>query len=447
MNMLVKRRDILRGGAGLAALASMNACATPGKVARDAPSFDWRVKTDGVSPAGRERLRAAVEGPITEGLVLGAVTSIARPDGVLWYEANGARDFPVRTPIPRDAIFNMMSSTKVVTSVAVMQLVEQGRLSLDDRISRFLPTFANPRVAVAPEGFQQAAADPARREAVAAQVRLVAAEREISVRDLLTHTAGLSAAYGLGMGAGSLVNPNVPGSRETTLAERIPQLGALALDFQPGSRFGYSPLDGMDTLLHVVEIVSGQDAAAYLNQNVFAPLGMVDTHFSVPVEKQARVLTLYAAQNGTFTPQEPLLGTGPTTYYSGGAGLLSTVHDFTNFHLMLLNRGILNGRRVLKPETVDLMTTNHVGSMYAEWVPFLSRGMGFGLGVGIVVDPQATVTGRGRGAFGWGGGYGTEAWVEPELNLAVCHFVQNATPIPPGPSPEFARAVRAVLGG
>lgn len=443
MSLMIERRDLLRGGAGMATLVALGACAT--KNAANAARFSWVEHRDAIDAAGRERIGASIQAPINEGLNLGAVTSIARPDALLWYEARGAKDYPARTPMPKDAIFNMMSSTKVVTTVAVLQLMEQGRLSIDDRVSRFIPTFANARVAVAPDGWQQAAQDPAQRQAIATQVRIVPAEREITIKDLLTHTAGLSAAYGLGMGPGSLVNPNVAGSREMTLAQRIPQLGGLALDFQPGSRFGYSPLDGMDTLLHIVELVSGQDADTYLRRHVFEPLDMVDTYFSVPPEKQARVLTLYGAGDGVFTEHEPLLGTGPTRYFSGGAGLLSTVHDFTNFHLMLLNRGTFDRRRVLSAETVTLMTTNHVGTMYAEWVPFLSSGMGFGLGVGIVVDPDTTVTGRGRGAFGWGGGYGTEAWVEPELNLTACHFVQNATPRLPGPAPAFARTLREVL--
>ncbi|MFT3727915.1 MAG: serine hydrolase domain-containing protein [Terricaulis sp.] len=441
MSNLLGRRRMLRDGAALFALAATGACATPSAGA----DFDWARASPLIDDNGRTRIHEAIAAPIQEKLILGAVTSIARPDALLWYEADGAKDFPALTPMPRDAIFNMMSSTKVVTSVAVLQLMEQGKLSLDDRVSRFIPSFANPRVAIAPEGWQQAAADPALRPAIAAQVRVVPAQREITIKDLLTHTAGLSAAYGLGAGPGSLVNTSVPGSRQTTLAERIPKLGALALDFQPGSRFGYSPLDGMDTLLRVVEIASGQDADAYLRQHLFEPLQMGDTYFSVPVEKQARVLKLYGVDNGVFSEQEPLLGTGPTTYFSGGAGLLSTVHDFTNLHLMLLNRGSFKTQRLLRAETVELMTTNHVGTMYADWVPMLSRGMGFGLGVGIVVDEATTVTGRGRGAFGWGGGYGTEAWVETELNLVACHFVQNGSPRPPGPAPAFARALRQVL--
>jgi CubicO group peptidase (beta-lactamase class C family) len=441
----MKRRDVLRAGAGAATLLAAG-CASGARGASG--GVDWTAPPAGIDGAGRERLAAAVQDRIAANEILGAVTAVARPDALLWYEAHGAKDFPARTPMTRDAIFRMMSSTKVVTSVAILQLMEQQRLSIDDPVSRYIPSFANPRVAVAPDGWQAALQqDPSRRDAIVSQVRIEPAAREITIKDLLTHTAGLSAAYGLGAGPASLINPNVPSSREITLADRIPQLGALALDFQPGARFGYSPLDGMDVLLRIVEIVSGEDAETYLRRHLFEPLDMADTHFSVPAEKQARLLTLYGAANGSFTVHESILGEGSTRYFSGGAGLYSTVHDFINFHLMLLGRGTFNGQRLLRPETVELMTTNHVGTMYAEWVPFLSRGMGFGLGVGIVVDPETTVTGRGRGAFGWGGGYGTEAWVEPSLNVAACHFVQNATPTPPGPAPAFARALREVLAG
>ena len=438
-----QRRDLLRAGAALATLPLVSACAAA-RTPRADRIFSWE-PDPGAIPAGHlERIRAAVTERIEDNAILGAATLIASRERVLHFEAYGARA-PGGAAMPLDGVFRMMSSTKGVTAVAILQLVEAGRLSLSDPVSRYLPTFARPQVAVAPEGWQAAAMDPAQVESIKAQIRLEPAVREITIQDLLTHTAGLSAAYGLGMGPASLVNTPAPGSREVTLAERIPQLGRLALDFQPGSRFGYSPLDGMDVLLHIVELVSGQEAEAYLKANLFEPLEMGDTFFNVPPEKQDRLISLVGHADGAWTERESALGEGPTRYKSGGAGLFSTVRDFTHFELMKLNGGTFNGRRILRPETVALMTSNHVGGQFAEWVPMISAGQGFGLGLSIVLDPETAPSGKGRGAFGWGGGYGTESWVEPELDVVVCHFVQCATPVPPGPVPPFARAVRAAL--
>lgn len=442
----LQRRDLLRAGAGLGALAALplaGACA-PGSASRPSQGFSWNPDASAIPAAHLDRIRASVTERIEANAILGAVTLIAARDRLLHFEAHGARD-PAGAPMPLDGLFRMMSSTKGVTSVAILQLVEAGRLALTDPVSRYLPTFANPKVAVAPDGWQASALDPAQVESIKAQIRLEPAEREITIKDLLTHTAGLSAAYGLGMGPASLVNPPMPGSRDVTLADRIPDLGGLALDFQPGSRFGYSPLDGMDVLLRIVEIVSGQEAEAYLKANLFEPLDMVDTSFNVPADKEDRLLTLTGFADGAWTERESALGEGWTRYKSGGAGLFSTVRDFTHFELMKLNGGVFNGRRLLSADTIRLMTTNHVGDQFAQWVPMLSAGQGFGLGHSIVLDPDVAPTGKGLGAFGWGGGYGTESWVEPGLDVVVCHFVQCATPTPPGPVPPFARAVRAAL--
>lgn len=420
--MNVERREVLRLGAGLTASAFLGGCATA-----QAPQFVWSADHGRrLSAADRARLRGVIETSIAEERLLGAVTAIADSQGVLLLDARGRADAASGAPLSDDAIFRMMSSTKPVTAVAVLTLVDQGKLSIDDPVSRFLPTFANPRVAIAPDGWEAALADPSRRSALAEQVRFVAAEREITIKDLLTHTSGIASS-----GPAALVNPPEAPAPTTSLAEYIPSLGASALNFQPGARWSYSAQHGMDILLRIVEIVSGQEAEAYMREHIFDPLGMSDTYFRVPDAKQHRVLKVHKLVDGAWVEEMPKFrGDESATYCSGGGGLLSTIRDFIAFELMLLNDGAFNGSRVLRAETAALMRTDHAGAQFAEGLMPYSRGMGFGLGVAIVLDPAISITGRGRGAFGWGGAYGTESWAEPERGYVACYFIQQLPPRP-----------------
>jgi CubicO group peptidase (beta-lactamase class C family) len=248
----------------------------------------------------------------------------------------------------------------------------------------------------------------------------VPADREITLKDLLTHTAGLGTFLG--------VRPTAPVTKNETLADRIPLLGSAPLDFQPGTRWSYSPLDGFDVLLRIVEIVSGMSADDFMRTRLFEPLGMTDTVFHLSAEQQQRLVPLYARKENAWTPGMDILGAGDPAmkYLSGSGGILSTAHDYMQFEEMLLNRGELNGRRLLKPETVALMSSNHVGLLFEQFPIFGRKGWGFGLGVGIVLDPVAANSGRGRGSFGWDGAHGTDAWVDPEHDLAVVYCVQQS---------------------
>lgn len=422
------RRSFMRAGLGFAA-AGLAGCATR---APAAAAFDWRLyppQAAGMKPDADAAFRQAVQRHIDNHDHSGVVSAVARDNKLVWYEAQGVRNVETNAPMQRDDIFRMMSSTKNITATAVLMMMEAGKLSIDDPVSRYIPSFAHQRVAIGPPGWQQAIADPAKRADLAAQVRFEPAARDITIKDLLTHTSGLSSTYGLGPGPGSLVNADLHfNPAADTLSSRIPQLGSFALDFQPGSRWGYSPLDGMDTLLHIVELVANQDAESFLRARIFEPLDMVDTYFNVPAAKRGRLLQLYERKDDAWRPATPLFGQDPATrisYISGAGGLMSTVHDFLQFELMRLNGGALNGRRILRSETVALMSTNQVGAMFEQWAPPLTDGMGFGLGVRVVVDPTRAHDSRGRGAFGWGGAYGTESWADPALGVAACYFVQQ----------------------
>jgi CubicO group peptidase (beta-lactamase class C family) len=422
------RRELLAFGVLLGATGCL-----PLRRSTDRAGFDWaraQPEAAGMSRAGLEGVRAAIQKHIDANEITGAVTAIARHGKLAWYEAQGVRDLATGASLSKDDLFRMMSSSKPVTATAVLMMMEEGKLSLDDKVSRFIPAFKNQKVAVAPPGAKDASG-----------VKLVPAEREITIQDLLTHTSGLSSAGdAIGPGPGSLVN-KIERKPDDTLADYIPRLGAAALDFQPGTKWRYSALDAFDTLLRIVEITSGQPGDVFLRERLFEPLEMRDTYFNVPPEKQSRIVPLYERKDGKWQPRAHLLGEGPYKYLCGAGGLFSTVHDFMQWELMLLNAGALNGRRVLKPETVALMSRNHVGAMFAEWIPFITAGNGFGFGVRVLEDASKG-TGRSVGAFGWGGAYGTESWVDPQLNLAAALFIQQpvATVLP-----DFQQALRAAI--
>jgi CubicO group peptidase (beta-lactamase class C family) len=369
--------------------------------------------------AGLDGVRASVQTHIDSNQLSGAVTAIARHNKLVWFEAQGVRNTQTADPMRRDDIFRLASSTKPVVAASILILMDEGKLSIDDKVSRFIPTFANPKVAVAPEGAEKALFNPALRAELKAQVKLVPADREITLKDLLTHTAGLGTIFGLGD------SPQI--KADQTLADRVPLIGNMPLDFQPGAKWSYSAVDGFDVLLRVVEIVSGLPGDEFMRRRIFEPLEMTDTGFHVSADKRERVVYLSKRQNNAWTAGDDMLGSGDPAmrYLSGAGGLLSTARDYMQFQAMLLNRGELNGRRILKPETVALMSTNHVGSLFEQFTLFQRKGCGFGLGVGIVLDTVASGTGRGRGSFGWDGAYGTDGWVDPENDLAAVYFVQQ----------------------
>jgi CubicO group peptidase (beta-lactamase class C family) len=394
------------------------------------PRFDWTLHSPdevGISRAGLERVRAAIQKHLDAQEQTGAVVAISRHNKLFWYEAMGTRDPATGDPMRKDDIFRMMSGSKHVTAIAVLMLVDAGRLSLDDKVSRFIPSFANPRVALGmPVGWQAALADPSLRVKFAEKVKVGPADREITVGDLLTHTSGLMSVAPSGLPS-MLLHPDAVPTPRDTLASFTERLGSTTLDFQPGSRFAYSPLAGFDVLLRIVEIVSNQPAADFMRERLWAPLDMRDTYYAIPAEKRSRLVPLYERKEGQWRTASALYGLGETlTYPSGAAGMVSTARDYLQLEQMLLRGGELNGHRILRPETVARMARNHVGTKFEEWAPGTTSGMGFGLGVGVTVSPEIADWGRGRGAFGWGGAYGTESWVEPETGMAVVYLVQQS---------------------
>jgi CubicO group peptidase (beta-lactamase class C family) len=350
---------------------------------------------------------------------------VARNNQLVFFEAQGVSNPETGAAMRKDDLFRMMSATKVVTAVALLTLLDEGKLSLDDKVSRFIPGFADLEVAEPPRGEGSPRAKP------------VKAHREITLEDLLTHTSGMSSTGFPDPNRVSELSQELLYRPDDTLATYVPRLENATLDFQPGSRFNYSALDGFDVIAYVVEVVSGQPADVFMRERIFDPLEMRDTWFHVPPSEEERIVPRYAREGDRWSLDQPLLAALPPRFVSGAGGLFSTAHDFLNFYLMLLNEGSFNGRRVLEPETVVSMSRNHVGSLFAEWIPPVTAGLGFGLGVRVVLDGQK-IPSRGVGSFGWGGAYGTEPWADPQLGIAGVILVQQ-------PDPTLAPAIQTVL--
>lgn len=455
MTTLNRRSALVLGASALASCTT-----TAAESGAPSSVFNWhlyRPEDAGVSSAGLEAARAVIRSNLASQRELSVVVAVARRNKLVMYESFGVRDPATTTPVRVDDIHRLMSTTKEVTAIAVLMMADAGRLNVDDNVSRYLPSFTGQSVAIAPAGFAEARADSAHLAAAMRDVRLVPANREITIRDLLTHTSGL-AGFNIDAtpGIGAMVKPIYPREGDT-LGDYVPRLGEAVLDFQPGEKWEYSGLAGPDVLLRIVEIVSGQSADVFLRERLFEPLGMLDTYFQVPAEKQNRVMPLFERHDGAWRPGVTVFG-GPTPnsvypgpqYTSGSAGLYSTAHDFLQLQAMLYNRGELNGRRILSPASVTQMSTNQVGDKYAVVMPAFpdglprTAGMGFGFLVSVTLDPAASQSGRGRGSFGWDGALGTDGWVDPEHELFAVYFVQQSS----WPArTAFQRALRAALTG
>jgi CubicO group peptidase (beta-lactamase class C family) len=364
----------------------------------------------GMSSERLARIHQAIQRHIDAGEISGAVTLVARRGRVVHLEAHGLMDLESKRPMEKDAIFRIASMSKPVTGVAVMMMLEEGKLRLGDPVSKFLPEFKDAKVAVP--------------RANSTGFYVVPADRDLTIRDLLTHTNGLMTG-----GIGSKAGPPRPANGDT-LATYVPRLAAAPLDFQPGTQWAYSGLAGPDILSRIVEIVSGQPYDQFLRARVFEPLGMKDTFFYPPDDRRPRMTTLYRKSPGGLEKAENQDGFSLKTYFSGAGGLMSTAEDYLQFAQMLLNGGVLNGKRLLSPRTVELMASNHVGDMFNGKLGRPAHGMGYGLLVGIVEDAVAAGLRVSNGSFGWDGAYGTQTWIDPKENMVTIVMIQTqVTPV------------------
>lgn len=356
---------------------------------------------------------------IDTGKLPGALTLVARHGEVAHLGVLGAADVSRAARLEEDTIFRIYSMTKPITSVALMMLHERAAFALGDPVHKWIPEWEHLRV-YRYGRYPQFAIEPA--------------QRPMTVRDLLTHTSGLSYGIMERSGVDDAYRKLGIGDGKGTLADTIEKLSHLPLDFSPGTRWGYSV--ATDVLGHLIEVISGKRLDEYFRQEIFEPLGMVDTAFTVPADKVARF-----AANYTRAPDKTLAlyddpGDSPytrtKTYFSGGAGLVSTASDYLRFAEMLRGGGALDGVRILGPRTIKYMTTNHLpaggdlaglalGSSFSET---RYEGVGFGLGFYVTLDPVRAQVPSSVGEFGWGGMASTAFWVDPAEEMTVIFMTQ-----------------------
>ncbi|MXW16067.1 MAG: beta-lactamase family protein [Gemmatimonadetes bacterium] len=366
----------------------------------------------GFAPERLERLGAILEDYVADGSLPGAVVMVLRDGAVVYDKAVGYSDAEAGTPLASDAIFRIASQTKAVVSVAVMMLQEDGMLLIGDPLSRHLPAFDSITVAVPRDdgGYD-----------------VVPANRAVTIRDLLTHTAGIS--YGYGPGGDRWREAGITGwyfaHRDEPVRATVDRMAALPFQAHPGERFVYGY--ATDILGALVEEVSGQTLDEFLRSRLFDPLDMRDTHFFLPPAKADRLAAVHGHnREGDLmrSPEGPGMNTqgeyvtGPRKSFSGGAGLLSTARDYARFLQMMLNGGGLGDARILSPATVALMTSNHVGDL-------MGGASGFGLGFQVRLDLGAAGQPGSVGDYGWGGAYHTTFWVDPAERMVVVYFTQR----------------------
>jgi len=358
----------------------------------------------GMSSERLERLNKVMNDYVRQGKMPGAVTLIARRGKIAHFQTYGM-DIGAKKQMQKDTMFRIASMSKAVTSVAVMILYEEGHFLLTDPVSKFIPEFENPQVVqIDPDTGAHT---------------LVPARREITIRNLLNHTSGITyddsplGRYYKPAGMTVGLTPT-----EGTIEQMIKKLGKLPLISHPGEEFHYGM--SVDVLGYLVEIISDMTLDEFLKQRIFIPLQMNDTHLILPKDKLPRLAKTYKYTDGKMTESDIDLSYLTTqTYFSGGAGLVSTPSDYLRFAQMLLNMGQLDGVRILSRKTIELMTSNSIGDLYI-WDSFEHNGiMGdkFGLGFGIRTERGRYDQLESLGVFGWDGAFYTRFWIDPEEEL------------------------------
>ncbi|MFN7921306.1 MAG: serine hydrolase domain-containing protein [Bryobacteraceae bacterium] len=374
-----------------------------------AESIPVKPEAVGLSSERLARVHETMQRHIDAHNIAGAVTLVARNGKIAHLEAHGSMDVEASRPMTKDAIFRVFSMSKPVAGTAILMLVEQGKVRLNDPVSKFIPEFKGMKVAVT-----DAAVQPQ-------QNYTIPASREITIQDLLSHVSGMGsgpvAAAGLRKLLGEL--------GQSTLAEMMPKYAATALEFQPGAKWSYSALAGFDVLGRVVEIASGSTFDQYLKDNLFGPLGMKNTAFHPGDDNWPRVASAYhRTESSTLAKVEKPNALQSKTYFSGAGGLVSTAEDYAQFGMMLAAGGKWNGKRLLSPKTVDLMSSVFV----PDTLPGRRAGLGYGLSVVVVADPIRAGYRVSQGSFGWDGAYGTHFWVDPKEKIVGVMMIQTDNP-------------------
>ncbi|EJL28980.1 penicillin-binding protein, beta-lactamase class C [Caulobacter sp. AP07] len=410
-----------------AALAALLGLTAAGSVTA-APLPRAKPETMGFSAVKLRKLDETMQALVDQGQIAGGVTLLGRHGRVVSLKTFGKRSLETGEAMPADAIFRIRSETKPVTGVAMLILYQEGKWKLDDPVTKYVPEFANLRIA----------------SGVDAEGRpiLTPVSRSPTMRELMTHTAGF--AYGLADDPGSLADQAYYRAgvlQSESLEQMIQKVSTLPMFAQPGTLWRYSV--AADIQGYIVEKLSGQSLPVFMEQRIFVPLGMKDTAFWAPPEKLSRVAAVYDADpaTGKLIPagEGPWRDiTQPPPAPSGGGGLLSTAGDFARFAQMILNGGELDGVRVLEPESVALMRLNHLPASFQittngtanvlrpDKKPFpFGAGMGYGLDIAVTVDPRASGAPVGAGTISWGGSAGTWFWVDPTNDLFFIGMIQR----------------------
>ena len=353
-----------------------------------------------------DRLGHVLTREVCEGRVPGAVALVAREGRVGFFDAFGMRDPAGSEPMSPDAIFRIYSMTKPIVSVAIMQMVEEGRLLIADPVAKYIPAFADVKVGIERDG----------------RLELVAPWRPMTVQDLLRHTSGLTYEF-VGEAAVQKLYADANLARyNQTNEDQVAALAKLPLLHQPGTTWDYSR--STDVLGRIVEIVSGRTLGEELARRIFEPLGMVDTGFGVPTAEQRRVAEPFATDPDTGAAVKLLRVSETAKFESGGGGLFSTAMDYARFSAMLAAGGTFGKTRILGRATLDFMTADHLGPEATVGSELLAPGHGFGLGFAVRTAPGLAAVPGSVGTFYWGGIAGTTFWVDPVEDIFALMLVQ-----------------------
>jgi CubicO group peptidase (beta-lactamase class C family) len=349
-----------------------------------------------LDPARLSNIPLRMKSFVDRGEVAGTVNLIARHGSIVFLEATGYQDLEAKKPMRTDSIFQVMSMTKPLTGTGIIMLMEEGRLSIIDPVEKYLPEFKGQTV----QGRKPA--------------------RLITIRDLMTHTSGMSGPHG--------DMAELYQKMDRTLADAVASFARQPLEFEPGTKWMYSNT-GLATLGRIIEVVSGQPYEQFIADRLLKPLGMKDSFFFAPADKQDRIAAVYAAKDGKLQKADGTILGGDAIKFRKGAkypapefGLYSTATDLAAFYQMMLNGGVYQGRRYISGASVATMTSLHTGELTAGHLP----GTGFGLTWEVVRDPLGTLTLLSPGTFGHGGAFGTHGWIDAKKDLVGVFMVQKA---------------------
>ncbi len=369
----------------------------------------------GLSSERLDRIGTAVQRGIDDKRIAGAVTLVIRHGKIGWFKAQGMTDREAAKAMPTDAMFRICSMSKPITTVAAMMLYEEGKFLLDDPVSKYLPEFKNAKVRVKP-----ATGDP----------YTIPASKEITIRDLMRHTSGITYQWNEDLGP-MYEKANVASGLlqyDGTIGDSVKQLAGLPLLFNPGDKFEYSL--GVDVLGRLVEVVSGKPLDEFFRTRIFEPLGMKDTYFFLPDNKAARLATAYTyypdkglnrfpdtpIREGSFVYSADYPTRGPKKLFSGGAGLVSTAMDYARFCQMMLDEGKVGSKRLLSRKTIELMTHDQLGKIAAD------EGFGLGFGIDGIKAPLNELGSPGE--YNWGGFFYTGFSIDPKEQMIVIFMAQ-----------------------